>query len=519
MQVHEQGVDAVGIVELDGIQPKLLGAAQGGLEPPDRPDPLLDFRRRHLIGGDTSGLDAGDLLVQNRLDWGHLPIGREGGLDCEQARPGGVFRPGPNANGHVLLDQGAVQPRGPAAAQDVPQDREGVVVGRVARHGDIARYILRLPGQGVGQGLAPLAGVSGRLGEGGGRGGGTGLDGTEVARDQSPDFPVAEPARDRQDGVRRFIILAVKRADVVEAGGVQIGHRPDGRVLVGEPGISLVQQGLVGVTIGLVVVRLALLLLDHLPLVVQIRLADVQGAHPIGLQEQGQGKLVCGQTLEKIGPVLVGGAVHGAAVRLDQTDMLGLGDILRPLKHHVLKQVGEAAAPRPLAPGADVIGDIGGDDRRRIGARIRGKDDAQAVGQCILREGHLRERGGRPDGTCCQPAEGGGSRKRRRAGQSERESGHDFCCHNVFLALCWLDFKAGKALCPVVLGSESAVTRWKNGKGRARRRSIRSQPGIGRSSKTDLGSGTLAQVLVLLYTKGADFVMGLDLVGDVFSRG
>ena len=57
------------------------------------------------------------------------------------------------------------------------------------------------------------------------------------------------------------------------------------------------------------------------------------------------------------------GAVQAAAIRFDESKMLALFHVGRAFKHHVLEQVGEAAAAFLLRPGADVVDDVNGDDR------------------------------------------------------------------------------------------------------------------------------------------------------------
>ena len=142
-----------------------------------------------------------------------------------------------------------------------------------------------------------------------------------------------------------------------------------------------------------VVVRPALLVLDDLALVVEVLLAErvEQGRHPVGLEPQGEVELVRRQGLEVVGPVEPGRAVHRAAGRLDEGDVLGLGDVARALEHDVLEQVGEARLARDLVLRADVVPEVDRDDRCEV---ILGDDDAQAVVETLVAERDVGDGGG-----------------------------------------------------------------------------------------------------------------------------
>ena len=77
--------------------------------------------------------------------------------------------------------------------------------------------------------------------------------------------------------------------------------------------------------------------------------------------------------------------------------MLVLGDVLRPLEHHVLEQVGEAGAPGRLVAPADLVPDVDGDLRH---AAVLVQDHLEAVAERVLLERDLRQigRGGRGAG-------------------------------------------------------------------------------------------------------------------------
>src|SRR3712207_8407750 len=62
--------------------------------------------------------------------------------------------------------------------------------------------------------------------------------------------------------------------------GVQVLHRPNGAVPVGEAAVGELQHRLPDPAVWPVVIVLTPLFLNHRALVVEVLLADVQGAHP-----------------------------------------------------------------------------------------------------------------------------------------------------------------------------------------------------------------------------------------------
>ena len=145
-----------------------------------------------------------------------------------------------------------------------------------------------------------------------------------------------------------------------------------------------------------VVVRPALLVLDDLALVVEVLLAQrvEQRRHPVGLEPEGEVELVGRQRLEVVRPVEPRRAVHRPAGRLDERDVLGLGDVPRALEHDVLEEVREAGLARDLVLGPDVVPEVDRDDRREV---VLGDDDAQAVVETLVAEGDLGDGGGHGD--------------------------------------------------------------------------------------------------------------------------
>ena len=69
-----------------------------------------------------------------------------------------------------------------------------------------------------------------------------------------------------------------------------------------------------GSAVGPVVVVESSLLLDRMALVIEIGLGDVQGPHPVSLQEHAEFQLIRWQRLKVSSPVGIGRAVGVAAV-------------------------------------------------------------------------------------------------------------------------------------------------------------------------------------------------------------
>ena len=149
-------------------------------------------------------------------------------------------------------------------------------------------------------------------------------------------------------------------------------------MLVCEVGIEQLVEVLVGLAVRLVVDAQPALFLHGLALVVELGLRDLQRAHAIGFQEQRQLELIRRQHLEVQRQVVAGGAVHRAAVGEHLVEVLAVADVARALEHHVLEQVREAGAARPLVARADVVGDVDRDHRRAV---VLDELHAQAVGE------------------------------------------------------------------------------------------------------------------------------------------
>ena len=103
-----------------------------------------------------------------------------------------------------------------------------------------------------------------------------------------------------------------------------------------------------------------------------------QRRHAVGFEPQRQRQVLRRQRLPEHRLVFGGVGVAAAADAGDDRRVrLGL-DVLRALEHHVLEEVREPGAARPLVLRADVIPDRDVHDRRRV---ILGEDHAQPVRQ------------------------------------------------------------------------------------------------------------------------------------------
>ena len=129
---------------------------------------------------------------------------------------------------------------------------------------------------------------------------------------------------------------------------------------------------------------LAELIADHVALVGQLGAVEglEQKTHPVAFQPEAQFNLIAGQRLEIIRAVEVGGAIDVGRARAFQVfDVRLFADMLRPLEHHVLEEVGETGPPGFFVHGADVIPEVDGYQRE---AMVFIGQHLQAVRQLVL---------------------------------------------------------------------------------------------------------------------------------------
>ena len=134
-------------------------------------------------------------------------------------------------------------------------------------------------------------------------------------------------AGQHQRCVGRAVVGAEPLLDVVERGGVEIGHRADRVVVIRMVGREDVDQDVFVDAAVRPVLALALLVLDDAALVVELVLADraEQVAHAIRLHPQRHVQRGGGHGLEIIGAVEPGRAVHvGGAGQFERLEVLPL---------------------------------------------------------------------------------------------------------------------------------------------------------------------------------------------------
>jgi hypothetical protein len=246
-----------------------------------------------------------------------------------------------------------------------------------------------------------------RLGEIDRRRLGLARDVVEVFPYQAQRVVAPEVADQAQHRVVRRVVSPEEAADVREARLVEIVHRADRGMLIGEVRVEQLVEVLVRQAVRLIVDAQATLFLDGLPLVVQLVLRDVERAHAIGFEEQRQLELVRRQHLEIERQVDAGRPVHRAAVGEHLVEVLAVADVLRALEHHVLEQVREARQSLALVARPDVVRDVQGDHGHAV---ILHELHAQTVVERRLGEidAHPRGLGGKRAG-----ARHGGSERQR----------------------------------------------------------------------------------------------------------
>ena len=348
-----------------------------------------------VLGDDAVDLVLGRAVGEEVLEDGVHAGGDGGGvltrLDvdriAEEAEAVEGLGPGADAGGGlVAAHEGVVEARGGEAAEDGGADaeRDGVRIEHAGHDPGAAD---------AGLGDAVVQDFLDRGGEGRDVGSGRDIDraardGAEIAVHQGAGGRLVDVAGQDQHGVVGAVVVTEPVAHGLETGGVQIGHRADGRVAVGvADGEQRLLLGVGGQAIGLVV-ALALLVLDDAALQIEHLLADLaeQEAHAVALEEQGLLQRRGRDGLEIVGAVEPGGAVQaggaGGAHGLD----VALRGVLGAAEHQVFEQVGEAGGAGGLVLGADIVPDGHGHDG---GLAVLVDDDGQAVVELEPRPGDV----------------------------------------------------------------------------------------------------------------------------------
>ncbi len=209
-------------------------------------------------------------------------------------------------------------------------------------------------------------------------------DGAEVLLDPGEGLLGVDVADDREDRVAGRVVRAEEGPGVLQGGGVQVGHRTDGRVVVRVAvGVDHGRQLLERRAVGHVVVALAALVLDDVPLVLHGLFVErgEQRAHPVGLQPERELQLMGRHGLEVVGALEARGAVEGAAGALHQLEVAVPLDLRGALEHQVLEEVSQARTALDLVAGTDVVPEADRGDRGQV---VLGEDHPQAIGQAVL---------------------------------------------------------------------------------------------------------------------------------------
>ena len=184
----------------------------------------------------------------------------------------------------------------------------------------------------------------------------------ERATRQCYCFVRVDIARDHQHRVRGSVILLEPRTRVVECRRLQVflgaDHFPRVR-MVGGPCVLRDQPP--SDAVGLVV-TLPLLVQHHAALFIQPLLCQraEQMAHTVRLHPQRESQRVTRHLLKIVSPVFTRGAVHtGGTNTLHRLEPIVV-EVLAPVEHQVLKEVGKTGPPGTFVLRAHVIPDVHG---------------------------------------------------------------------------------------------------------------------------------------------------------------
>ena len=231
-----------------------------------------------------------------------------------------------------------------------------------------------------------------------------GLDITEIGLCLGKGLFGTDVTGYHDDGVARAIVRLEPFLDVGETGGIEVVHRADRFPGVGVIGRKeLLQDFLEDLAVGLVI-ALALFVLHHTTLFVELGLGDgvLEMAHPVRLEPEGGVQGVLRHGLKIVGAVEEGGAIEIGGTQLLQGVQVFALEILRALEHQVLEEVGEAGAAADFVLGAHVVPDVDSHDRCLV---ILVDDDREAVVEHALRVGNINGGLG-GDGSCDEESEG-----------------------------------------------------------------------------------------------------------------
>ncbi len=289
----------------------------------------------------------------------------------------------------LLVDELAVETTGFAGAEDVNEEVGiGVTGGEDGRSQPCDREAGQL--NGIGDGGALLSG-NGRSFDRDGFDRGAFGDGAEVFSEERLQLSGVEVACDGDARVVGSVEVLVEVADVVDAGGFDVGMGADDGGVVG---VRLGEEHVVDLLIGEVVgcaFALPTLVADDVALVGELDAVEAfeEEAHAVALEPESQFELIAGDGFEVVGAVEVGGAVDvGCACALEVFDVSFFTDVFGAFEHHVLEEMGEAGAAGSLVERADVIPEVNGYEREAV---VFVHEDDETVGHDVLFVLQLRD--------------------------------------------------------------------------------------------------------------------------------
>ena len=219
-------------------------------------------------------------------------------------------------------------------------------------------------------------------------------------------------AGDDQNGIGRGVVQAVEGDGIVAAELGHLRHPADHRLAIGmrqiERRVELLAEPVGRVIVG----ALAPLFLDDLALGKHRLVAQLQIAHPVGLQLHHKVEPILGDSLVIGGEVLAGEGVVLAAMPPHDARELAGRDLGGPLEHQMLEKMRDARLALRLVGGPDLVPDHLGDDGRpavgdhhhlhAIAKGVAGDFDVERAGRGSRGRGGHRQ-GGNRNGELLQP--------------------------------------------------------------------------------------------------------------------
>ena len=317
---------------------------------------------------DRLRLEPLELGLDRRLELIEADPGPRRGIDPEGGQiQGGAAIVGAGGGRELLLDhQRAIEPRGAGAAQDLREhlERIGVLArpraearrqigaqpgrllhARVAQHDLAPRVLRRLLDPG------PLRHRPRR-------------DRAVVLLGQRPQLRGIDVAGDDQHRIVGRIPGPVEGERILAAVGLHLmapaDHRQPVGVVVELGRVQLLAKAGAGIVVG----PLRALLEDHAALAQHLVVVEHQIGHAVGFHAHDQLEAVLGDGLEVAGVVGAGERVLVAAVAGDDARELPGLQVLGPLEHEVLEEVGEPRLAERAVGRAHLVPDVVADHRR-----------------------------------------------------------------------------------------------------------------------------------------------------------